>query len=284
MNRPPTPPSVVVGIDGSTAATDAALWAVDEALSRDVPLRLLFAIEPDDPGETRPSVEARKLAVAENAVRYASTAIEATSKRVKIEMEITQERPITALIRVSTSAAVVCVGAVGVHHFQPGRVGSTAAAIAASAHSPVAIIRGESNRAAGRPGWMLVDVHGSADSGVVLEAALQEARLRNLPLRAITRRQIAGDDDAAAQSDRRIRANLDRRLAHWTKRYPDVHVESAAVHGSLLDYLAANSESVRLAVVGARDHERLAKLLGPSGNAVLHKTSCSVLIVDHQHL
>ena len=38
--------SVVVGIDGSRSALDAALWAVDEAVSRDIPLRLVYAIDP----------------------------------------------------------------------------------------------------------------------------------------------------------------------------------------------------------------------------------------------
>ena len=42
-----TPPSVVVGIDGSRSALDAALWAVNEAVSRDIPLRLVYAIDPD---------------------------------------------------------------------------------------------------------------------------------------------------------------------------------------------------------------------------------------------
>ena len=32
---------VVVGIDGSRPGIDAALWAVDEAVSRDIPLRLV---------------------------------------------------------------------------------------------------------------------------------------------------------------------------------------------------------------------------------------------------
>ena len=47
MNETSKPPSIVVGIDGSKAAVHAALWAVDEAVSRDIPLRLLYAIEPD---------------------------------------------------------------------------------------------------------------------------------------------------------------------------------------------------------------------------------------------
>lgn len=41
------PSSVVVGIDGSSSALAAALWSVDEALGADVPLRLVYAIDPD---------------------------------------------------------------------------------------------------------------------------------------------------------------------------------------------------------------------------------------------
>ena len=48
MAAPFTPPTVVVGVDGSPAATRAAVWAVDEAISRDVPLRLVGIAEPLD--------------------------------------------------------------------------------------------------------------------------------------------------------------------------------------------------------------------------------------------
>ena len=37
--------SAVVGIDGSQAAIEAAEWAVDEAISREVPLRLIHVIQ-----------------------------------------------------------------------------------------------------------------------------------------------------------------------------------------------------------------------------------------------
>ena len=49
-DRNSSPPAVVVGIDGSRSAVDAALWAVDEAVSRDIPLRLVYAIDPDTAG------------------------------------------------------------------------------------------------------------------------------------------------------------------------------------------------------------------------------------------
>lgn len=279
MNEFPAPESVVVGIDGSKAAVYAALWAVDEAVSRDISLRLLYAIEPADTEPVRPDRAARQLAIAENAVRYAFMAVEAAGQPVKIEVEITQERAITSLIRASASAAMVCIGAVGAHHFEPGRVGSTAAALALSARCPVAIIRGHGDRAARRTRWIVVDAEGSADTGALLGIAVEEARLCNSPLRAITCRQTGARDD-----DQRIIANLDRRLTRWTRRYPDVRVECSAVHGGVLDYLAENGQSVQLLVVSARDREHLEQVVGPSGNAVLHNADCSLLVVDHQHL
>jgi nucleotide-binding universal stress UspA family protein len=288
MSDSPTPPSIVVGIDGSKGAIQAALWAIDEAVSRDIPLRLLYAIEPDDTQQTPPGRAAQKLAIAENAVRYAFTAIEAADKPVKIEVEITQERPITSLIRASTSAAMVCIGAVGSRHFRPERVGATVAALAVSAHCPVAIIRSHGDWAGRHAHWIVVDSDGSADNGVVLETAIEEARVRNLPLRAITCRQSGfsdhGDEGVAGDCDRRIRADLDRQLARCTRRYPELRVESVAVHRSLVDYLAENGRSAQLLVVGARDDEYVEQLVGPMGNAVLHNADCSILIVDHQHL
>lgn len=167
MNQSHKPPSIVVGIDGSKPAVQAALWAVDEAASRDIPLRLLYAIEPDDPGYAAHGAAARKLAAAENAVRYAFTAVEAADRPVKVEVEITQERPVTSLIRASAAAALVCVGAIGVHHFRPERVGSTAAALALSAQCPVAIVRPHRVPIGRDAAWIVVEADGSSDIGVL---------------------------------------------------------------------------------------------------------------------
>ena len=40
--------AIVVGIDGSKAAVTAAEWALDEAMSRTSPLRLVYVISADD--------------------------------------------------------------------------------------------------------------------------------------------------------------------------------------------------------------------------------------------
>ena len=235
MERSFTPPSIVVGVDGSRAALRAALWAVDEAVTRDIPLHLLYAVDQGD-AKVDPDTAARNLATAEIAIRHAFTAVEATGKPVKIEVEIAQERPITALVRASRSAAMVCVGALGINHSRPGRTGSTAASLAASAHCAVAIVRVKDSPAAAPTGWIVAGMDESPDNGVVLETAMEEAHLRNAALRVFTcwqsRLSDAHNGAAISEGNRRVRAELDRRLVRWIRRYPGVDraVRSCARH------------------------------------------------------
>jgi nucleotide-binding universal stress UspA family protein len=243
----PTATSIVVGIDGSKAALRAALWAVDEAVSRDVPIRLCCAV---DRGESR--------RIAETSLHQAVTAIHATGVPVKTETDVVRGRAIGTLIRASASAAMVCVGAVGLRHFHS--MGSTAAALASSAHCPVAIIRGrDGHRLAGR---VVVEVAGPFDNAALLGAAIEEALLRGAWLRV-----VGG-------------ADLDRRLTQWKRRYPQLRVESEAA-----------TAPAGLVIVDARNRERVAELIGPVGgrglrrsDSALREADCSLLIVNRQHL
>ena len=265
MNGSHTQPAVVIGVDGSTAALRAALWAVDEAVSRDIALRLVHALDADDSESPDRADTARKFATAERAVRRVIAAVEATDKPVKIEVDITKGPPVGTLVRASRSAAMVCVGAVGSDHFQPDRVGSTAAAVATSAQCPVAVIHGFGRPTRPHPGWVVVEADKSPDNGVVLGAAVDEARLRNAPLRVITCWPAPScDQRAVAEGDHRIHARLTRRLSPWRRRYPDLRIEPIAVHGSILDYLAKSAADVQLLVVGARDAQHLARACRPS--------------------
>lgn len=72
--------------------------------------------------------------------------------------------------------------------------------------------------------------------------------LRNAAIHAIVCRRTAPGDDGAADTEgnRRALADLDRRLARWKRRHPDLRMESMVVHGSLLEYLTYNRRSVRM--------------------------------------
>ena len=109
MLDPSPTPCILVAIDGSQSAVDAALWAIDEAVERDVPLRLVYVTEPADPQAIDPQDHSRR--IAEVAVRHALTAVESTERPVKIEVEILQGRPVQALLEAARCAVMLCVGA-----------------------------------------------------------------------------------------------------------------------------------------------------------------------------
>src|SRR4051794_21902821 len=112
---PPPSPAVVVGIDGSRGAVDAALWAVDEAIQRGVPLRLVYAVEPAESAGGDGHASAGALTAAEAAVRSAAMAVESLDRPVKVEIEIIHDLPAEALLTAARSAAMLCIGALGVN-------------------------------------------------------------------------------------------------------------------------------------------------------------------------
>jgi nucleotide-binding universal stress UspA family protein len=82
MNDIETSSSILVGIDGSDAAVGAALWSIDEAVSRNIPLRLVYVMK-----ATHPSKDSydRDLHHAKASLHAAQAAVEAAEKTVKIE-------------------------------------------------------------------------------------------------------------------------------------------------------------------------------------------------------
>lgn len=270
---PPLPsPSIVVGIDGSRAGVRAALWAVDEAVSRDLPLRLVAAAEHGDTD------------AAQEALHSAAAEVASTGRAVALDTEVTAAGPTLALLEASRTAVMLCVGDVGLRHFDHARVGSTAAALVASAHCPVAVIRGEQGPGS-PPGWVVAELDPTPDSAAVLQYAVEEARLRRAPLRVLGTWQSEGHDaQTVAQSSQTVRLQLDRRLEQWKHRYPDLDVEPVAVHGSAVSYLAEHASAIQLAVVGARNTVAVTELLGGAEQSALRSADFSILVVDRQRL
>ena len=73
---------VIAGIDGSQAALHAAEWAVDEAITRGVPLRLVYVTKRshESADEYNDDVHRGKAAL-----QSARNAVEATDKPVEVE-------------------------------------------------------------------------------------------------------------------------------------------------------------------------------------------------------
>lgn len=270
-------PSVVVGIDGSRSAVTAALWAADEAVARDVPLRLVSVI---DANGGSPDV-----ATAETRVRQAVTAVESTYDAVKVEVEILQGRPVDRLLEAGRGAAMLCIGAVGTTGATSRRIGSTAVELAGRAHCPVAIIRG-TTPSPDLAESIVVELDRSPAGDVVLQLGVDEALLRHAPLVVISvwdpHVTDVHDVHAVAEQNRQVRAQLNRRLACTLRRHPELQVEAVAVHGSLLNYLSHHGRSVQLVLVGRRRAHGIAEMTGPRSHAALHDTDCSIIVCDQQ--
>jgi len=92
------------------------------------------------------------------------------------------------------------------------------------------------------------------------------------------------DTHAVPDGNRLAKARLDRQVAQWRKRYPDLDVETMAVHGTTLKHLTDKAGSIQLLVVGHGRARGIRDLIGPPGYASLHETACSVLICEPQNV
>ena len=269
--------SIVVGIDGSRTAVRAALWAIDEATSRDIPLHLVAAA--NSPAER---------AEAQVAVRSAAAVVKAIGRPVDLDTHVLDGEPTPILLELSGTAAMVCVGAVGRRHFDRSRVGSTTGALVAAAHCPIAVVRDGARSDSEPGGWVVVELDETPDSAAVLQFGVAEARLRNAPLRVLgawqSRYTDVHDAHAVADGNRLVRSQLDRRLSQWRHLYPDLDTKPVAIHGSALNYLSKHAGEIQLVVVGAPNSTGLGELLGPMGLTTLNDTDCTILVVDRQRL
>src|ERR1700692_3367475 len=122
-----TTSAVIVGADGSQGAANAVRWAIDEAISRDVPLRIVHVtgVEEQAADDVR-----REIEYAATSLQAATAVVHATGKPVKVETDILWGPVSKVLVDVSRTATVLCVGSVGADGRTGELLGSTAAALA----------------------------------------------------------------------------------------------------------------------------------------------------------
>jgi len=253
--------AVLVGIDGSPAAIHAAQWAIDEAISRSVALRLVYVTKP-----THPSADDyyEDIHHGEASLLAAKAAVEASGKPVKVETAMLDGPPGAALVEESRDAGLICAGSVGIGRYARSILGSTATDLAEKAHCPVAIIRPLEEQPRNAINWVVVEVNEQPDNEAVVEAAIQEARLRQAPVLAV------GKDHG-----------LEGAVDTWKRRHPDVHIYPVSGEADIAHFLKKHDVRLQLAVIGGSQAGELAKIVGPYGHPAFHHTESSVLIIRH---
>ncbi len=271
---PPGP--VVVGVDGSDAAIEAARWAAKEAVHQQVPLRLVYVTSAMCGliGADRDERIARDCA--ESALWAARLAVEALGLPVKIDTAALSGDVDSVLADESRGAVLICVGSTGINRVTSMVFGSTAATLVEQARCPVAVIRRDGNSPALDFGFIAVVIDDRPGNDEVIDRALEEARVRHAPALVLGVWRRGQSDDN--------RERLIRRLDHCLRRYPDVEVEVAPTRAGVNRYLESFVGAVQLVVVGQEDAGRVVQLVGPHGPTILAHADCSVLILrgsDH---
>ncbi len=101
--------------------------------------------------------------------------------------------------------------------------------------------------------------------------AMEEARLRHAPVLAVGLWQ---EDFGFTPYD-----ELDRLVAAWRQRYPDVQAYPVTTRSGLVRFLNDQDDPVGLLVIGPDDAGKVAQIVGPHSHAVMGHPECSVLIV-----
>jgi nucleotide-binding universal stress UspA family protein len=165
-------------------------------------------------------------------------------------------------------------------------VGSVPTLLAAHAHCPVAVIRGNGESS---PGPVVAGIDGGPLSDAVIEAAFEEAAHRGVPLVAVHAWSDADLDGAltearpyfgwepVAEAERGV---LSDNLVGWPEKYPDVSVERVAVRDRPRHLLLEWSRKAQLTVVGDRGRGGFAGLLlGSTSQALIQHGHGPLLIV-----
>jgi len=259
---------IIVAIDGSRAAIAAALWGVDEAISRAVPLRLISVMKQTHPS---PDDYARDLTHAETSLREAQFAVEAGQKSVKIETEIPRGPAGPVLVEASRDAEMICVGSVGIGRYARSILGSTATELAEKAHCPVAVIRTNLDQPPPDINWIVVRMTDAPGNDAVVKYAAWEAELRSAPMLILGGRP----EELTERAD----GVFERRVQDWRHRHPEVRVYPITTKYAIASFLSTNNERVQLAVISGAEADQLARLVGPSGHPLFGHPECSVLVV-----
>lgn len=286
---------VVVGVDGSEPSLRAADWAADEAALRGVPLHVVYACRWDRyEGAAlaqelgKPSAEVLPQDVVAGAARRAH----ARQPELKVTTDVAFEEPEYTLVHESRNASVLVVGTRGRSGVAEALLGSVSLTVAAHAHCPVIVLRGNHDTKAshGTHGRIVMGVGEDPEAtAAVRRFAYEEARRREAALDAVrswrcpahetTDHPLMAGEPARLHQERAVEA-----LESALQDVPaDVEVRRRTAEGHARRVLVDASYQADLLVVGAtRRAGHFGLQLGRVAHTVLHHSGCPVAVVPHR--
>jgi len=274
------PRPVVVAVDASDSARDAAAWAADLAADWSAPLHLIHVVpgDPQDrPPDPLPGWLTTLLDVAERAGARPCTA---------------QAPPgdlATTITARALGARMVVLGSYGAGANAGMLAGTTSRAVIQHAACPVAVVRGSAPRIAPpRSGPVVIGVDASAAGTAALEFGAQLATSLGSRLLAVhCWSDVYATPAGGAHRSRSPQtlaataaATLDEQLQPITDRYPSLAIQRQLIDAHPLQALIEHAAGARMLVVGTRGPtEQTGILMGSTSLALVEFAACPVVVV-----
>ncbi len=281
---------IVVAMDGSASALNAARWAATEALVRGRGLTLAHAIVPPVMGGGFSIGLPPRLdiidTVREGAItELAKIADSLPGDDITIEVQIGSASELMLLA--SESADLLVLGSRGHGGFRGLLVGSVGTQVASHAQCPTVVLR-EAPRAGAKQ--IVVGIDGSPHSMAAIGFAFDEASRHGWELVAIHAWDVPTYDliispagavpfplADVADSEIRLAAEV---LAGFRTDYPDVTVQERLVRAPAVQAILDASTDAAMIVVGTRGHgAAIGAVLGSVSNGLLHRATVPVAVV-----
>lgn len=292
--RHPDVSSVIVGVDGSQPARQAALWAAAEAARRDRPLHIVHAADTDSRVLylSADSVEQVRQA-GRGLLDETAGAVAAAYPGLHVTTEFSRSDPVSSLHRAAGLHGTIVVGNRGLGGFKSLMLGSVGLKTAAGAKTPLIVVRGVENvteaeaEAEAGAGAVVVAVRDEHDLECAQYAA-REAGLRKASLRLVhvwNILQSVGDvvtmldnvEDIAGEQVEKLKAVTEQ----IRDEFPDLSVQadaekSRSVAGVLVE---ATNQADLLVMGGRRSPGYMGPTLGRVTHTLVHHAHCPVLLV-----
>ncbi|MFC9291295.1 universal stress protein [Streptomyces sp. NPDC057052] len=267
---------MVVGVDGSLVSVRALDHAADEAARRGCPLRVVYAVPDRD--EAAPVLASSVSRVADRRPALAVETVAAEGGAAR------------ALADASGSAALTVVGTRGLGGLGGLLFGSVSLRVAAHAHGPLLVVRGDH---ADGGGDVLLHLPDDADAAVA-DYAFAEARRRGARLRVLhtpAHRHVLPELPSLVPATSPGQERLARReradeavprfgLAALRDLHPQVEVVTDTVRTGPAHALLEATRDAAVVVIGVRRTDgRPGPRPGAVGPTLLHRSHCPVVVV-----
>ncbi|MGW7369811.1 universal stress protein [Streptomyces sp. NPDC054841] len=279
--------TVVVGVDGSSHAAAAALWAAAEADRCAQSLHIVYATDTDSRGlYVLPEIIERIRDEGRELLQDTAARVTERFPGLRVTTELSRREPVATLHTAAGVHGTIVVGSRGLGGFSALLLGSVGLRVAAGARVPVVVVREAEERA--ETGVVLAAVRDEVDLDCARLAA-RSAEMRKASLRLLSiwnlLEQVRNEDDLLLDHvDELVRRRqhavgdvADRIREEFPGLPVTAHIDrEASVAGALVE---ASRDADLLVMGGRRPPSVLGATLGWATHAVLHHAHCPVELV-----